>query len=71
MVHIVYDVMITKSLFSLAFALVLLLSASLGADQESLDELVKQEQAKTDNEAVSGYGGIPARGRARTGRVPP
>ena len=49
--------MIMKSRFSLAFALLLLPTASLGADQESLDELVRQEQAQTDNEAVSVYGG--------------
>ncbi|MFP6880627.1 MAG: hypothetical protein VCA34_06740 [Roseibacillus sp.] len=47
--------MITKPIISLGIAL--LLPTMLWAGQESLTGLVKQEQANSDNEAVSVYGG--------------
>jgi hypothetical protein len=47
--------MITKPILSLGIAL--LLPTMLWAGQESLAGLVKQEQANSDNEAVSVYGG--------------
>ncbi len=47
--------MITKPIISLGIAL--LLPTMLWAGQESLAGLVKQEQANSDNEAVSVYGG--------------
>lgn len=42
---------------ALALSFLCLLPATLEAGQESLEELVKQEQANSDNEAVSIYGG--------------
>ena len=48
-------IMITKPILSLGIAL--LLPTMLWAGQESLAGLVKQEQANSDNEAVSVYGG--------------
>lgn len=46
----------SRSLCSSLF-LLLLSSGLLIADQASLDKLVKEEQSKVDNEAVSVYGG--------------